>query len=329
MDEYIGRINVSKDTMLFVVNSVLKQGIKEITTKENILKMIPEIYENADSKEIIKLLPYKTYIVLEQLMEYIKTSDDIKEFFYKSEYKCVKYLEEAMIIVCRAKHMEYNYSLNPGVVEKLYKLFSEENKILAKRYGRIEELTKGMLYSYGVVEFNFLRTQICKYMNEIISGDELYDIYFKRLNLNLEVNYYNVRWTNTNQEQEFVTYLDEDEIDVGYIVDEQKARGLKYKVFKEQEILNRKEYLWDELTKRLYEYIKTKNKNVWEYPFQRIIKKSELGEDILRDLMDKCIFENEYDVKKFMELFIEWYNNSPQYQLGGYSPIEFKKMIKD
>ena len=56
--------------------------------------------------------------------------------------------------------------------------------------------------------------------------------------------------------------MDEDEIDVGYIVDEQKARGLKYKVFKEQEILNRKEYLWDELTKRLYEYIKNKNKNV-------------------------------------------------------------------
>ena len=59
MGEYEGRINVSKDTMLFVVNTVLKKEIKESTTKENILKMMPEVYESASAKEIIKLLPYK------------------------------------------------------------------------------------------------------------------------------------------------------------------------------------------------------------------------------------------------------------------------------
>lgn len=32
MGEYIGRINVSKDAMLFVVNNVFKKGIKESTT---------------------------------------------------------------------------------------------------------------------------------------------------------------------------------------------------------------------------------------------------------------------------------------------------------
>lgn len=128
--------------------------------------------------------------------------------------------------------MERKYSLNPGVIEKLYKLFSSENKELAKRYGRIENLTKGLLYSYGVVEFEFLRPQICKYMNEIISSEELEEIYFKRLNLNLDVNYYNVRWTNTNEVQQFVTYLDEEEEDVGYIVDEQNLEGSNIKILK-------------------------------------------------------------------------------------------------
>ena len=145
MGEYIGRINVSKDTMLFIVNTVFEKGIKESTTKENILKMIPEIYEKVDSIELIKLLPYKTYIALEDLMEYIKTSNDIKKFFYHSEYQDVRYLEEAMIIIMRAKHMEHNYSLNPGVIETLEKLFSKENKEIAKRYGRMEDLTKGLL----------------------------------------------------------------------------------------------------------------------------------------------------------------------------------------
>lgn len=223
---------------------------------------MPEIYENSDAKEIIKLLPYNTYMALEDLIEYVKTNDDIKKFFYDSEYQDVRYLEEAMIIVMRANNMDYKYSLNPDVTDKLEILFSSENRELAKRYGRIDKLTKGMLYSYGVVEFEFLRTQICKYMNEIISAEELEEIYFKRLNLNLDVNYYNVKWTNTNQVQQFVTYLDEEEEEVRYIVGEQKSRGLKYKNFKEQEILNRKEYLWDKSTKKLYEYVKSKNKNV-------------------------------------------------------------------
>ena len=326
MGEYIGRINVSKDTMLFIVNTVFEKGIKESTTKENILKMIPEIYEKADSIELIKLLPYKTYIALEDLMEYIKTSNDIKKFFYHSEHQDVRYLEEAMIIIMRAKHMEHNYSLNPGVIETLEKLFSKENKEIAKRYGRMEDLTKGLLYIYGVVEFDFLRTKICKYMNEIISEEELHDIYFKRLNLNLDVNYYNVRWTNTNEVQQFVTYLDEEEEDVGYIVDAQKSRGLKYKNFREQEILSREEYLWDKSTQNFYKYIKSKNEEIWEYPFKRLIKRNELGENILNQLIEKCIFESENDIDEFMKVFMEWYNNSPQYILGGYSPMEFRKI---
>lgn len=186
----------------------------------------------------------------------------------------------------------------------------------------------GMLYCYGVVEFEFLRKQICKYMNEIISEEELHDIYFKRLNLNLDINYYNIKWSNTNQVQQFVSYLNEDEDDVEYIVYEQKSRGLKYKNFKEKEILNRKEYLWDISTEKMYKYIESKNENVWKYKFQRIIKRNELGENILSELMEMCRFEKEKEMIEFMKLFIEWYNSSPQYVLGGYSPVEFERLVE-
>lgn len=40
MGEYNGRINVSKDTMLFVINSVFDKDIKESTTKEEKYKEI-------------------------------------------------------------------------------------------------------------------------------------------------------------------------------------------------------------------------------------------------------------------------------------------------
>ena len=248
MGEYNGRINVSKDTMLFVVNSVFNKDIKESTTKEEILKMMPDIYENADDEEIIKMLPYRAYNYLEKLIEYIKTSDDIKSFFYKREHPDIRFLEEAMIIVMRAKYSDYNYSLNPGVIEKLKRLFSKENREIAKRYGEIENLTRRMLYAYGIVDFEFLRKQLCKYMNEIITETELRDIYFTRLNLNTFVNDYDIRWTNTNEIQPFVTYLDEEEvpIDIGQIAEEQKARKMKYKQFSKQELLKREEYLYDE-----------------------------------------------------------------------------------
>ena len=173
MGEYNGRINVTKDTMIFVVNSVFENNIKESTTKEDILKMMPDIYENADEEKIIEMLPYRTYKDLERLIEYAKTSDDIKTFFLKREHPDIRFLEEAMIIVLRVKYHDYNYTLNPGVIEKLKGLFSEENKKIAKRYGEIEDLTKCMLYAYGIMDFEFLRKQLSKYMNEIITETEL------------------------------------------------------------------------------------------------------------------------------------------------------------
>ena len=330
MGEYNGRINVSKDTMLFVVNSVFNQDIKENTTKENILKMIPSIYENADDEEIIKMLPYRAYKDLERLIEYTKTSDDIKSFFYKREHPDIRYLEEAMIIVMRAKYDNYNYSLNPGVIEKLTRLFSAENKAISKRYGDIEFLTVGMLYSYGIVDFEFLRKQLCKYMNEIITERELRDIFFTRLNLNTFVNDYDIRWTNTNEIQAFITYLDEEysPIDIGQIAEEQKARKMKYKQFSKQEILKREEYYCNEKAQKLYKFLKSKNDNIHEWTFKQLVKKNELGIDILGELSNMCMFEDDFELKKFMDLFMDWYNNSPQYMLGGYSPIEFREFYK-
>ena len=330
MGEYNGRINVTKDTMLFVVNSVFDNNIKESTTKEDILKMMPNIYEKADEERIIEMLPYRAYQDLERLIEYVKTSDDIKSFFYKREHPDIRFLEEAMIIVMRVKYHDYNYTLNPEVIEKLKGLFSKENKEIAKRYGEIENLTKGMLYTYGIVDFEFLRKQLCKYMNEIITETELRDIYFTRLNLNTFVNDYNIRWTNTNEIQPFVTYLDEEEvsIDIGQIAEEQKARKMRYKQFSKQELLKREEYLYDERAKKLYKFIKSKNDNIYEWTFRRLLKNNEVGIDILGELSNMCVFEDDLKLEKFMKLFTDWYNNSPQYMLGGYSPIEFRETFK-
>lgn len=329
MREYNGRINVLKDTMLFVVNSVFNQGIKESTTKENILKLMPDIYENANDDEIIKILPYKAYIDLEKLIKYTRTNDDIKSFIYNEKNFSIRSLEEAMIIVMRAKYHDYNYSLNPGVIEKLNRIFSEENKKIAKRYGDIELLTIGMLYSYGIVDFNFLREQLCRYMGEIITESELRDIFFTKLNLNIFVKDYNIKWTNTNEIQEFVTYLDDEytPIDIGEIAEAQKSRNLRYKRFPKEEILKREEYFVNLKGKKLYQFLRSKNNDIHEWNFERLVKMNELGINILKEIPKMVIFEDDVELRKFMDLFTDWYNNSPQYVLGGYSPNEYRKEL--
>ncbi len=90
MEENKGKIRVAKDTMLFVTNVVLKNDIKPTTTKDKILGLLPAIYEKASSEEIVKMLPYKSYIVLEKLMEYTKNNTDIEKFFHNVPYEAVK-----------------------------------------------------------------------------------------------------------------------------------------------------------------------------------------------------------------------------------------------
>ena len=99
MKEYIGKINISKDTMLFVLNDIFEQGISQNTTKENILKMIPEIYSEENLPDLIKMLPYDSYLTLEKLFKYLKRSNDINKFTRQVDYKGIHYLEEAMIIM--------------------------------------------------------------------------------------------------------------------------------------------------------------------------------------------------------------------------------------
>lgn len=330
MSEYIGKINIPKHTMLHIVNNIFNKNIKETTTKENILKIISEIYTKENFEDLIKLLPYKSYLILEKLIEFTKESEDINKFHKQTEYAEVRYLEEAMIIVLRAKYNEYSYSLNPNVLENLTELFNENNRKLAEKYGQIEKLTKGILYAYGVVDFNFFRTLICKYMNEIITEDELNDLYFKRLNLNLFVDYFNVRWIESKQTQNFITYLDEDDlgIDLGDIADEQRIRNFNYKKFTKKEILERTEFVWDDTAEKLYEFLEKKNIYLTRYGFERIAKRNQIGINILSELSEKISFDTDEEMNEFSNLFMDWYNNSPQYLLNGYSPNEFRKMLK-
>lgn len=230
-----------------------------------------------------------------------------------------------MIVVSRAKYGKYEYSLNPGVLEQLKRLYTKENRKIAEKYGETEALILGMLYSYGVVEYNFYRNKISEFIGENIKNEEIDDICYKRLNLNPLVTTFSIEWTNSHKVESFITYLNEELAED--IAVEEKSRGLKYKEFSKQQILNRQEIYWDENTQEFYDYMKKHYNYYWQ--IKNIFKDNEIGENITSKLLEKSdLFDNDIEMEKFMNKYIKWYNNSPQYPLGGYTPNEMVKRFK-
>lgn len=325
MEQKRWRITTSKDTMLHIFNNIFKQDVKESMTKENMLKLIPDLYKGENLVELIKIISYEAYQGLEKILKYIDDGMKVKEAIKKVGY-IGDNLEEVMIVIVRMSGLDTEYSLTVNDVKDLAPMFSNENKKLAKRYDKIEKLITGLIYSYGAVEIETLRKMICKYMNEIIPEDEIYGFIFKRLDLNMLVDYHYIHWENNGQDECYISYIDDEDIDVSQIAAEQKGRGLKYKFIKESEVLTRGEFFWNEKTQEFYEYLKTRNDRLTERHFKLLTKKSELGEDILEDLLMISAIFSEDEANEFMGKFMEWYNNSPQYMLGGYTPNEMMRM---
>ena len=146
MEKDLGRIDVRKDTMLFVTNEIFGENIKKETTKEKILEMLPEIYDKANPNDIIKMLPYNSYILLEKIIKYVKEKQikneifDIKEKKHEYSYIDIKYLFDSMIFVMRTKKDNRRYFIDNKVLKILEKIYTDENRKLAEKYGKIEKV---------------------------------------------------------------------------------------------------------------------------------------------------------------------------------------------
>lgn len=324
MKEKIWRITTTKDTMLHILNSIFDQEVKQSTTKENMLKLLPELYKGENLKELIKVISYEAYQGLEKTLKYVEDGLSVEEAVKKSGY-IGNDLEEAMIIILRMSGIECEHALtvNP---KQLAPMFSNENKKLAQKYDKIEKLIKGLMYSYGVIEIATLRKMICKYMSEIMPEEEIYKFIFKRLDLNLLIDYHYIHWDNTGEEECYISYLDQEKVDIAGIAAEQKGRGLIYKKLKENQVLERDLCYWDDVTEEFYKYLKNKNKSIDKKEFAIYAKVNEIGIDVVDPIMNMVDLSSKNEVYEFKEQFLKWFKNSPQYGLGGYTPNEMLKL---
>ena len=345
MEEKLGRIMVLKDTMLFVTNYLFDKQIKETTSKENILKMVPEIYKEADAEDIIKMLPYDSYLALEKLIKYVKenkiTNEDITDKIFELEDKYgyeVNKLEEAMIVVLRVTKDSHRYYINQGTIESVEKIFTAENKKIAERYGKLEKIIYGILNTYGVVEDEFYRTTICTCMEEILTNEFIEDFSWSRLNLNMIIDYRKVGLPD-DKILYFTSGVEYDEYEeknletntINDIIKEQLDRDLEYKKFSKDEFIENAEEKLNQIDLRFLKYLKKFNKNIYDFQILELKKgiKRDSNPKILAKILELVDPDTDEEYDKFLLEFMIWYNNIPRYILCGYSPAEMILRIND
>ena len=321
-----GKLIVPKKTMLFILNAIFDMGVSKNLTKEELVKEYKNIYLEKNYEDIIMMLPYDAYIIIEELTNYIKENENIEAFCKKHVTEKISFLFECMIIEVRKENNKYLYNVNKEILNSLLGLFTDEYKETAKKYDKLEKIVLGILYSYGAIESKAFKNLIFKYMNEIFSDKFLKELFFKRLSLNTMVLEYPVKWQDKTKEIYF-TYLSNEKM-ISKVVTKQKSMGLKYKKFTLEEILNREEYYFDDRTKELYDIMKDCLPKQYASldAFKTMIKLKELGDnDIIPEVSLLCDFKNEFEMERFHCVSEKWHDNYPEYGLCGYSLNEFIK----
>ena len=334
MSENKGKINVLKDTMLFVTNSIFEANIKKQTTKEEILKKIPEIYENADPKEIIKMLPYSSYLLLEEIMKRTKGKKGIieieEDFIYGDEvdYNAYKYLQETMILVARTKDYRTTHYVDSKVLKILERLYTDENRKIAKEYGELEMIILGGIRTYGMILNDIFKKNICKACGRIIQDSLLEDLCWKKLNLNLTINRQMVKWKDGTQSEFFTLFDIEDVIMYEYFDEIFKMQcdfGFQYKQFSKEEYIKICKEDFTENDIKIIEDFKMDDFSK-EYFLKSMKRKVNLGAeitDIFKEFIEK--FEKNISNSNIEEILIDylkWYSCIPQYGLCGYALVE-------
>ena len=294
--------------------------------------MLPEIYAKANLIDIIKMLPYDSYILLEKIKNRVeeKTKEnqiiDINEIVEKNSYIDLKYLCDAMIIVMRTNKYNRRYFINNKVLKAVDKIYLDKNKKLAEKYGKIEKIIIGILNTYGTIEENEYKKLIDLALCKNIKNSLLEELEWKRLNLKNVVSLQPIKWQSGEKEKYKTKWnLEYDEKIIINTIREQKNRNLDYKEYSAEEYIDKVD---QRFTKTDLEFIKylEKYKEINKYSFIHTKKEIESGgNEVFQNNIQKFINYFELapeNANEFLEYYMNWYNNTPQFALCGYSPKE-------
>lgn len=318
----------SKETMLFITNTIFNYDFSNNLPKKKLLDKIKDIYQDEENiLHLIDVLSYDSYKKLETIYNDYKNGLDIIESFnnnYSNELIDLMffYVEE---IKYNDKQFEINYVYNDRTFNKLDILFKEENKQKASESHLFERVVKGLLNTYGVIKLDYFITFINNYLNKEYSDTLIFNLIYDKLVLNQLVERFTINWKNINEVEEYVSFMEYND-DLALIAESQKQMNFEYNIHDLDYILEKENDDIDDSSKLMIFELKKYNKKIKDDELNQFVKDTLLGSEKAIGQLEK-IMKNvkEKDMNTVLQLLTNWHNDLEIYPLCGYSPNSLKE----
>lgn len=318
----------TKNTLLFVLNSIYDLDLKDTLAKKTLIKKITKLYENEENVlKLIQILSTSSYLKLEKIYnDYIKGEDPVESFL---KNKADDLMDCALFYLIETRYtdksIDYIYVFNNDAFNHLGVLFSDKGKELFKKEKLFEEVVIGITNTYGVLKMDFFVSLVNSYLNESFNEDSLIDRLLTKLSFNQYVNNFTINWKNIGENDVFFTFLEYDD-ELGRICESQKQLNFSYNIFDLDEIIKRAKSPYDKNTSELINKIKEYNKKISDEEIDRFIDNTIRGNEDYINEIEKLLKDIDEDKKEDMlNVLATWHNDLELYPLCGYSINNLKE----
>lgn len=318
----------TRNTLLFILNSIYDLEVKDTLTKKTLIKKISEVYQTEEGiLKLIQILTTSSYKKLERIYNDYKNGKDIIESFLKN--KADDLIDCALFYIIETKYtdnsIDITYIFNSDAFNNMEVLFSKKGKELYEKEKLFEEVMIGLTNIYGVIKMDYLVSLVNNYLKENFDEDSLIDRLLTKLSFNQLVNNFTINWKNIGENDTFFTFLEYDD-ELGRICESQKQLDFSYNIFDLDEIISRAIHNRSKNTDEVVKKIKEYNKKITDEEIDRLIDNSVRGNEEFLNQIEKLLNDVKEDEKEnMMKLLSTWHNDLELYPLCGYSINNLKE----
>ena len=329
MDIKKTKIDLStRNTLLFILNSIYEQDVKDTLTKKTLIKKINELYQDEENiLRLIQILSTSSYKKLERIYNDYKKGKDVIESFLNN--KTDDLIDCALFYIVETKYtdnsLDINYIFNIDAFNHLDVLFSKRGKELYEKEKLFEEVMIGLTNIYGVIKMDYFVSLVNSYLKESYDEDSLIDRLLTKLSFNQLVNNFTINWKNIGENDTFFTFMEYDD-ELGRICESQKQLDYSYNIFDLDEVISRAIHNRSKSTNEVIKKIKEYNKKITDEEIDRFIDNSVKGNEEFINQIERILSDVEEAKKDDMvKILSNWHNDLELYPLCGNSINNLKE----
>ncbi|MBP5446328.1 MAG: hypothetical protein J6Y28_09175 [Acholeplasmatales bacterium] len=318
----------TKETMLFVTNTLFNFEYSKNLSKKKLLDKAKEIYQDEENVlKLVNVLSNDAYLKLELIYKDFKDGKNVELSFNRNHTNelidlMFFYVEE---IKYTDNSFDIKYVYNESTFNKLDILFSESSKEKVMESNLFEKVVKGLLNTYGVIRLDYFVTFINNYLDKNYNETQIFNLIYDKLVLNQLVERFTINWKNINEVEEYVSFMEYND-DLALIAESQKQLNFEYNIHDLDYILDKSETVIDEESLSMILEIKKYNKKIKDDEMHNFVKDTLLGsEKAIKKLEHIMKNVKESDMNKVLQILTNWHNDLEIYPLCGYSPNSLKE----